>query len=164
LSSNNLGVIQLIPLERASGMNHADCLRARAFIMRLISKTVVNFLLLVLLASSSGCLTSFYAVHKAGGFTNDRIDVSQIKKGDEIINFGSGAPSGIGYVIQYPKEKDNSNLKMPDTKPYYEFYVSRPHPAYYALLPLTVPLDIVTFPIQVVGVGVWVCAIGPVAP
>jgi len=89
------------------------------------------------LLSSKVCL-------KADGYTNEGIEASKIKKGDKIVEYDSG--SGVGYVVQYPDGKDNSKLKMPDIKPNYEFYVCRPKPAYYTLLPLTLPVDVVILP------------------
>ena len=77
--------------------------------------------------------------------TLERIDLSHIQKGDKI----EICDHGVIYVIQHPAGKDNSKLDMPEMRDYFQycrFYIARPRPAYYALLPLSVPVDIVTFP------------------
>ncbi len=107
-------------------------------------KIIFSFLLISLLFCLSGCLLTSKVSEKAEGNTWQRIDPSQIKKGDKVGVIDAGA--GACYVIQYPKDKDNSKKKMPVIPPYHDFYICKPKPAYYALVPLTIPTDIVIFP------------------
>lgn len=110
-------------------------------------KYIVTFLLAILLVASNGCITSVTVYH-AKGYTRDRVEVS---KGDKLIPH-----NGRLYVLQHPEGEESSQLKLPDNMPpnpqNYAFYAYRPHPAYYALLPLTVPADTVTLPIQALAV------------
>ena len=108
------------------------------------SNFITSFLVISLLVTSSGCLISSHVVYKAEGFTDERIDRSRIERGDKIGVMD--AEAGAYYVIKYPKDKDNSKLPMPVIPEFNQFYICRPHPAYYALLPLTLPVDIVIFP------------------
>jgi hypothetical protein len=110
-------------------------------------KTILSLFLIALLFCLSGCMLTSKVVDKAHGYSYadaDQIYPSQIKKGDKVGIIS--ARSGWAYVIQYPKDKDNSKEQMPVIPPYYSFYICRPHPAYYLLVPLTVPADIIIFP------------------
>jgi hypothetical protein len=123
-------------------------------------KTIVNVLLMALLVSSNGCM-SMKVADLAKGHTTERIDASKIENGDKVVDLDGG--SGIAYVIQHPKGEDTSRLKMPAIPSYYEFYIARPRPAYYALMPLSIPADIATLPIQVIVVGVLTFTMPPVS-
>jgi len=111
-------------------------------------KIIISFLLIGVLIGSNGCLTSSKVVHKAEGYTDKTIFRDQIKKGDKVGVID--ASYGAYYVIQYPTGKDNSKLKMPSLPNTPYFFIARPHPAYYALLPVTIPVDIVIFPYTLV--------------
>jgi len=83
-------------------------------------------------------------IEKARGYTYEPVQVS---KGDRVFKHGS-----IYYVAQHPKGKDNSNLPMPENMPENPgtaLYAYKPQPAYYLLLPLAVPWDILTSPVQI---------------
>jgi hypothetical protein len=100
---------------------------------------IISFWLLV---GSTGC-TSVSTIETARGYTRERVQVS---KGDRVFKVDS-----IYYAAQYPKEKDSSNLPMPENlpeDPTSAVYAYRPQPAYYLLLPLAIPWDILTSPVQ----------------
>jgi hypothetical protein len=111
-------------------------------------KIVVSFLLIALLFCSSGCVLTRSVVDKAVGHTYQTIGPSQIKKGDKVGIYSDG---GLAWVIQYPTNRDNSTLKMPEIpKGVGMFYVRKPNIAYYALVPFTFPLDIIFCPFEIV--------------
>ena len=105
----------------------------------------------------NGCALTTKVADKARGYTSERINLSQIKKGDKVGY--EDAREKNCYVIQFPQEKDNSKLEMPTIppRPGY-FYICKPHPAYYALIPLTIPIDIVIFPYNIVWFYGQMCA------
>jgi hypothetical protein len=109
------------------------------------SKIISGVLLIALLMNSSGCMT-YSAVHKARGYTNETVPVS---KGDKLI-----VKDGVYYVFQHPKDEDVSKLSLPDNMPktkqpwMWTYYLYKPRPSYYAWLPLSVPADIATSPVQ----------------
>jgi hypothetical protein len=94
------------------------------------------------------------------GQTYERIEPSQIEKGDKVRYYGHG----VAYVIKHPVGKDTSQLKMPidDVNFYHCYYIARPQPGYYALMPLSVPFDIATSPIQLIVYAVGSAVAPPV--
>ena len=115
------------------------------FILFLVSTLIV----------SSGCMSSGVA-DLAEGYTNERIDASDLQKGDRVIDEDRVS----AYVIRHSPRKDTTHLEVPTPPSHLKLYIARPHPAYYALAPLAVAADIATLPIQVLVIGISVAAGG----
>jgi len=90
---------------------------------------------------SGGCMTSA-AVKRAKGYTDERVHPS---KGDTIITHG-----GLNYVAQQDHFVSPEKTPIMESGPYFAF---KPCPGCFALLMVTVPLDIATSPFQLVGWG-----------
>ncbi len=113
------------------------------------TRTIIatSFLLITLLLCSSGCVLTRAVLDKGCGQTFEQIDKSQIKKGDKV---GIYPDIGLVYVIQYPTNRDNSKLKMPEINPGWSMiYIRKPKIAYYALVVFTIPIDFVLTPIEI---------------
>ncbi len=96
--------------------------------------------LTAVLMMSNGCMSAT-AIYNARGYTGEIVHVS---KGDKLFKH-----NGEQYAIQYPKGKETSNLSSPDIPPGTTVFAYKPRPAYYLLLPLTIPADVVTGPWQI---------------
>ena len=106
-------------------------------------KTVrLLFSFIVMLLISNGCMTSA-AVKRAKGYTDERV---QPLKGDTIISHG-----GLNYVVQ--QKRSEKAEKMPSAAQSGPYYAFKSCPGCYALLTVTVPLDIATCPFQLIGWG-----------
>jgi hypothetical protein len=105
-------------------------------------KIIASLLLIALLVSSNGCMSTG-AVQRAEGHTSEWVVV---EKTDKVVEH-----DGICTVTrENPPKGEKAEIRFIR---YSEVaggggYAYRPNPAYYALLPLTVPLDIVTGPFQ----------------
>jgi hypothetical protein len=117
-----------------------------------IMKIILNLLLIVLLATSNGCLTSA-TVHRAEGYTSQHI---QLSKGDTVVKMD---PAGTYWIKPAPKGEDVSKMSVPDIWPEskgWKYRLYKPNAAYYVLVPVTVPIDIVSLPFLGLGFGlIW---------
>ena len=124
-------------------------------------RIIGSFILIALLVSSNGCITGG-TVQRARGYT------------DNFIYVGDLVPVAIGdatfehdyttYVIQHVYAPGTTNvirhvhapaethivMVLPPPNPDAKWYAIayRPNAAFYLLVPLTVPVDIVTSPFQ----------------
>lgn len=98
-----------------------------------------------MLIFSNGCIT-YNTVHRAQGYTPERVVV---KEGDEVIK-----NDGVSFAIKRKDAKgENEEVRfIPDSPAQPSMgFAYKPNGAYYALLLLTIPADIVTSPIQLIG-------------
>ena len=119
------------------------------------SNILCSLFTVIIVFATNGCMTSDKIINLAKGRTNEKIDISQIERGDVVQEWDT--KNRAVYIIKHPKEKDCSLSPAPFLPLQYEnnYFISKPAPLYYGLLPVTIPIDIVTFPIQLIFVLDW---------
>jgi hypothetical protein len=102
-------------------------------------KTIGTLLFIVILFSSNGCMT-YSSVQRARGHGGEWVEFSSC---DRIIQ-----NDGTNCVVTRISPKGETNQMRLHLETPSAGYVCKP--AYYALLPLTIPADIATFPFQLI--------------
>lgn len=111
-------------------------------------KTIASLLLIALIVGSNGCMTAAN-VERAKGYTNEP---TQPLKGDTVFLHGDHY-----YVIRQKQPAGKEAEKLPPTTPQGSqgsYYAFKPCLGCYVFTLATVPLDIVTSPFQLIGLGV----------
>jgi hypothetical protein len=105
------------------------------------SRTLTSLWLVALLIGANGCLTQS-AIEYAGGHPGQAWLNNDF--GNSVLPIAPLSPPGLiwtnnGLGFSYPPENPQA----------------KPQPAYYLLLPLSVPADIATVPFQIIGLAVY---------